>query len=78
MESNLENKIKGIFSSVFGVPQDEIVMTSSSETIESWDSLNHINLIFALEEEFNIEFSDEQIHDLTNFKLASDAIFSLI
>tara|TARA_B110000003_G_C16204256_1_gene360635 strand:+ start:176 stop:412 length:237 start_codon:yes stop_codon:yes gene_type:complete len=78
MDSNLENKIKGIFSSVLGVPKDEILMTSSSETIKSWDSLNHINLIFALEEEFNIEFSDEQIHDLTNFKSASDAIFSLI
>ena len=29
--------------------------------INSWDSLNHINLIVALEEEFNISFSDSDI-----------------
>ena len=30
------------------------------------------------EEEFNIEFSDEQIHGMTNFELVLDAISSLI
>ena len=65
MNSNLEIKTKSIFSSVFEVLDEEILMTSSSDSIESWDSLNHINLILALEEEFNIEFSDEQIENST-------------
>jgi len=34
-----------------------------------WDSLKHMNLIVGLEEEFDIEFNDEDIGSLLNLKL---------
>jgi len=65
----VENKIKEVISSVFEIPMHEINNQSSPETIDKWDSINHMKLITALEEEFKIEFTDEEILEMQNVKL---------
>jgi acyl carrier protein len=42
---------------------------SSPDSIESWDSLNHMKLVLALEEEFNVTFTDDQIVDMITAEL---------
>jgi acyl carrier protein len=54
---------------VFEIPIGQINEDSSPDTIESWDSLKHMNLVIALEEEFDCEFSDFEIVDLLSYKL---------
>ena len=44
-----------IFSDLFEVSQDEINSDSSSDTIERWDSLGHLNLVIAIEEAFKVK-----------------------
>ena len=59
-------------SSKFGVSIDEIDDiddNTSPDTLESWDSLKHMNLIIALEEEFLVDLSDEDIIEMINYKL---------
>ena len=56
-------------SLVFEVPVDQITENSSKDTIEYWDSLRHLNLILALEEEFSIKIPDEEVDNLVNLKL---------
>jgi len=56
-------------SAVFQLPLNQITELSSPDTIESWDSLKHINMIVALEEEFNVEFTDDNITEMINMKL---------
>ncbi len=68
MGNQLERKIKNIMSVVFEVDEDQINDDSSPDTIVSWDSLKNINLVVALEEEFNIGFEDEEIIEMTNYK----------
>jgi len=41
--------------------QAEVTADSSPETIESWDSVHHLNLVLALEEEYGFEFSPEEM-----------------
>ncbi len=65
----MEDKIKEVMLSVFGVEISEIDDNTSSDTLEVWDSLRHMNLIVALEEEFGIEFNDEEIIEMTDYKL---------
>lgn len=65
----MENKLKKIMASVFEVSEDAIDGNATSGTIESWDSLNHMKLIVALEEEFGIKFKDEEILEMQSFKL---------
>lgn len=69
MDNTVENQLKNVMSAVFEVPVNQINDDSSPETIESWDSLKHMNLIVALEEEFSITFSDQQIFEMINLAL---------
>jgi len=74
----MENKIKKVMSAVFDMPVEEINNESSPDTIESWDSLKHMNLVVALEEEFEIEFTLEQIIEMVNYSLIKIIINNLI
>lgn len=61
--------IKQVMSAVFEVPIETITEESSTDNVENWDSLRHLNLILALEEEFGISIPDEDVGNLVNFKL---------
>jgi acyl carrier protein len=65
----MEGRVKKVMSDVFNIDVSLINNESSPDNIENWDSLKHMNLIVALEEEFEIEFDDEEIVDSMNFAL---------
>jgi acyl carrier protein len=65
----VKERVKRVLGSVLGVPADEIVDESSPDTIGTWDSLNHMNLVMALEQEFGIRFSEDQIVDLLSCEI---------
>lgn len=67
--ASTNEKIKIVMSAVFEVPLDEITENSSTDNIETWDSLKHLNLILALEEEFEISIPNEEVGNLVNYKL---------
>jgi acyl carrier protein len=69
MNENIEERIKNVMSSVFDFPKNKIINDSSPDSIDSWDSLKHMNLIIGLEEEFDVEFDDDDIGNLLNFDL---------
>ena len=70
----MEDRVKKVMGSVFNVDIDLIKDNSSPDNIENWDSLKHMNLIIALEEEFEIEFDDEEIVDSMNYALILNII----
>jgi acyl carrier protein len=64
----MQQKVLKIVSSILAVPLGELNLESSYENIESWDSINHLKLIMALEAEFAVTFSDEEIMILLDVK----------
>ncbi len=70
----MEDRIKSVMSAVFEIPVEKIKDDSSPGTIESWDSLKHMNLVVALEEEFGITFDDQQIYEMLNYSLILNII----
>lgn len=50
-------RIQEIFRDVFDDKSLMIQRDTDADDIEDWDSLNHINLIVAIEKEFSIKFS---------------------
>lgn len=58
------DQIYQIVSDVFGVPLQTITSDSSSDTIETWDSMSHINLILAIESEFKVSLSPDEAMDM--------------
>lgn len=43
------------------VPIEQVNIESSPDNIAAWDSLKHMNLVFALEEDFDLTFTDDQL-----------------
>jgi acyl carrier protein len=69
MESKIiSKKIKEVMAAVFELEPSEVDDNCSSDTIAKWDSLKHINLITALEEEFDVTFSSKDILAMKSFK----------
>jgi len=58
-----EGRFKSILSTILMVREDEIVDTLSSDSVDTWDSLNHISLLGALEQEFGVTINAEQIEN---------------
>ena len=71
-------KIKEVMSAVFEIPLESISGDSSYDNIENWDSLRHLNLILALEEEFEVSIPDEEVGNLVNYKLIELIINDLL
>ena len=69
MSKSVQDRINNVMSAVFEITIEQINENSSPDTIESWDSLKHMNLVIALEEEFDCQFSDIEIVDLLSYKL---------
>jgi len=64
----MKEKIKEIMAAVFEMNAVDIKDSDDSTTIPNWDSLNQMNLIVALEEEFDVRFEDDEIVELTSFE----------
>ena len=78
MNNNIEDRIKNVMSAVFEISIEEINDESSPDTIELWDSLRHLNLVIALEEEFNVQFTDDNLIELINLKLIKLVITDIL
>jgi acyl carrier protein len=64
---SVDERLRRVFSDVFGVDGTLMRDESSPHTIEAWDSIAHLNLILALEGEFGVQFEAEDIPDLVSF-----------
>ena len=60
------NDVQDIFRDIFDKEGMVIEKSTNSETIEDWDSLNHINLISAIEKEYKIKFNLGELIALKN------------
>jgi acyl carrier protein len=70
----MEERVKKIMADVFLLDVSEITENSSPDSIPQWDSIGHLNLVTAIEEEFGIKIEDEQITQMLNFKLVVEII----
>jgi acyl carrier protein len=58
MNDPVLSRIRQIASDVLSA---DVTADSSPETVESWDSVQHLNLILAIEEEYGFQFSPEEM-----------------
>ena len=60
----MTERLYQIVAHVFGVPVKDIAEEDGPDTIESWDSLAHINLVLALEAEFGVALAPEDAAEM--------------
>jgi acyl carrier protein len=57
-------RVQGIVADLFSIPVAQVMLETSSDTIDSWDSLQHLNLVLALEQQFGVQFAPQEIEKL--------------
>ncbi len=67
-----------VFRDVFDDESIEVNDETTSDDIEDWDSLEHINLIAAVEQEFGMKFNMGQVVTMKNVGEMVDIILSQI
>ncbi|HIW49501.1 MAG TPA: acyl carrier protein [Candidatus Blautia intestinavium] len=70
--------LNGVFQDVFDDESIEVNDETTSDDIEDWDSLEHINLIAAVEQEFGVKFNMGQVVSMKNVGEMVDIILSQI
>lgn len=68
-QSRILKEVNSIFIKVFEDPSIQLTEQSTTDDVESWDSLNHIQMITAVEKHFKIRF---ELNDLLNFANVGD------
>ena len=63
---SIDERLLSVFQGVFGDGLKDLPDDASPDTIEDWDSANHVNLVLALEAEFDVQFDTDEIGELTS------------
>lgn len=69
--NHVQDIFRDIFDDDFMIVEDK----TNSEEVEDWDSLNHINLVSAIEKELKIKFS---LGELTSLKDVGEMVDLII
>ncbi len=72
--SNNEQRVKKIVAEQLGVNEAEVKNESSFVNDLGADSLDTVELVMALEEEFGVEIPDEEAEKITTVQLALDYV----
>jgi acyl carrier protein len=73
-----EELLKTVIASSLNIDRSIIDPNSGMENLTVWDSLHHINLVLALEEEFHVSFSDDDVAKITSYSLIKKALEDLL
>ena len=63
------DRLRQTIAAVLGVDPSDIDDDSSPDSVATWDSLNHLNLVMAIETEYGISLTAEDAMDMRNVAL---------
>ena len=78
MAKNVDERIKDTMAAVFNMPVKKISNASSRDNIKNWDSIKHLQLLMALEEEFNVTIDAEHAVEMLNYSLIQNIINEIL
>ena len=64
MAASNDERFRRTVAAILGVRPDQVIDTLAPDAIDTWDSLNHINLMAALEQEFGIVFNAAKLGEV--------------
>ena len=73
----MDERLRHIVSQVLAIDAQAIGDDASPATIDSWDSLRHMSLIVAIEDEFEMRFDDRVLPSLVTFRGIREAVVGL-
>jgi acyl carrier protein len=74
----MRDRIVVVMSIVFGIKGTELPLNITLGQSDVWDSIRHLSLILALEEEFDVHFTIEQIVTMINIETIEQEVIRAI
>ena len=74
----MKDRIEKIFKEVFDNEDFILDLHMSSDEVPEWDSMTHIQLVLALEQEFHIKFNTQQIAEMNSVKKIMTVIKEMV
>ena len=71
---SIEDRVRAVVVEQLGVKEDEVTLEASFVDDLGADSLDTVELVMALEEEFETEIPDEEAEKITSVKMAVDYV----
>lgn len=65
-DSEMLSQIETVFHDVLDNPAIRLTAATTAADVEDWDSLNHIQLIVAVEKKFGLKFTSAEIQSWNN------------
>ncbi|WET79875.1 acyl carrier protein [Amycolatopsis sp. QT-25] len=76
--AEVAGKLREVFVEALDLDVDSVdVENLKYRDIEAWDSVGHMALVAAIEDEFEVEFDTDQVIDMSSFKVAVDMVTDL-
>ncbi|HET6286022.1 MAG TPA: acyl carrier protein [Amycolatopsis sp.] len=75
--AEVAGKLREVFVEALDLDGDVDVENLKYRDIEAWDSVGHMALVAAIEDEFEVEFDTDQVIDMSSFKVAVDMVTDL-
>ena len=69
MNASIRERVIRIVSNVLDYPIEQIDDDTSPDSVKTWDSLQHMKLVLALEEELGVQFTADQIVEMNSVAL---------
>lgn len=73
-QAALLEQVKEVASDVLGVPTASLKGDSSPDTIEAWDSVQHLSLIMALEQRFGVTLDPADVEKMRTLDQAAAVV----
>ncbi len=63
MNASRFTELRSVIADTMRVAINDVALDSTNENLAGWDSLSHLNLIGAIEKEFDVRFEKHEVMD---------------
>jgi acyl carrier protein len=70
----ISDRLHDVFVTTLALDDEVDVANLKYRDTEAWDSVGHMALVAAIEDEFDVQFDTDQVIDMSSFKVAVDML----
>jgi acyl carrier protein len=74
MNPTILDQVRDVAADLFAIPRESITPEASPDTIEQWDSMQHLNLILELEMTFGVKFTPKEQLEMLSIGAVATAV----
>jgi acyl carrier protein len=69
-------EVQRLAADLFDLAPADVTPQTSPQNLEKWDSLQHLNLVLALEQRFGLQFQPEEIEQMSSIGRVAELVRS--